>query len=127
MMSESLRMCRFERDGMPEMGEYVRLDDGTGICRVPDLNDEGETIVVSYPDGTMPEGISDLELFDVPCSIDYDPTVKPGDLVPPEVRERMSRTNLILEEYGAGVLDEREAGEALFDHLFGEGRRHEGH
>ena len=33
----------------------------------------------------------------------------------------MSRTNLILEEYETGVLDETEAGEQLFNHLFGSG------
>lgn len=39
----------------------------------------------------------------------------------PEIEERMSRTNLILEEYETGVLDETEAGEQLFNHLFGSG------
>ena len=38
----------------------------------------------------------------------------------------MSKTNLILEEYEAGVLDEREAGEALFNHLFGKQENREG-
>lgn len=37
------------------------MDDGTGLCHISDLNDEGRTIVVSYPDGTMPDGINDLE------------------------------------------------------------------
>ncbi len=82
------------------------------------MNDEGETFVVSYPDGTMPDGISDLELLDVSASIEYDPNAKPGDTVPPEARESMAKTNLILEEYKARVLDEQEAGEALFNHLF---------
>lgn len=33
------------------------------------MNDEGETFVISYPDGTMPDGISDLELLDVAASV----------------------------------------------------------
>lgn len=114
-------MCRFNQNGEPETGEYIQLDDGTGLCRIPDMNDEGETFVVSYPDGTMPDGISVLELLDVPASIEYNPNAKPGDTVPPEARESMAKTNLILEEYKAGVLDEQEAGEALFNHLFNKG------
>lgn len=117
----ALRMCRFNQNGEPETGEYIQLDDGTGLCRIPDMNDEGETSVVSYPDGTMPDGISVLELLDVPASIEYNPNAKPGDTVPPEARESMAKTNLILEEYKAGVLDEQEAGEALFNHLFNKG------
>lgn len=117
----NLRMCRLYRNGEPEMGEYIQLDDGTGLCRIPDMNDEGETFVVSYPNGTLPDGISDLELFDVPASIEYDPSANPGDTIPPEARESMAKTNLILEEYKAGVLDDQEAGEALFNHLFNRG------
>lgn len=118
-MTGNLRMCRFTRNGDPETGEYIQLDDGTGLCRIPDMNDEGDTFVVSHPDGTMPDGISDLELFNVPCSIEHDPSARPGESIPPEVCERMSKTNLILEEYDAGILDQQEAGEALFNHLFG--------
>ncbi len=39
---------------------------------------KAKTFVVSYTDGVMPDGISDLELFDVLASIEYDPDVKPG-------------------------------------------------
>lgn len=125
MIPENMHMCRFYLNGEPEMGEYVQLDDGTGICHIPDMNDEGKTIIVSYPDGTMPDGISDLELIDIPFSIDYDSTASVEDIIPADVRERMSKTNLILEEYEAGMLDEREAGEALFNHLFGKRQNHE--
>lgn len=37
-----------------------------------------------------------------------------------ETKERMEKTNLILDDYKAGVLDEYEASAALFKHLFGE-------
>ncbi len=67
-------MYRFNRNDELEMGEYVQLNGDTGLCRIPTYNDEGETFVVSHPDGTMPDDISDLELFTVPFSVDYDPT-----------------------------------------------------
>lgn len=65
------------------------------------------------------DGITDFMLTPVPCSIN---DVHDGHLeITPEIEERMSRTNLILEEYETGVLDETEAGEQLFNHLFGSG------
>lgn len=115
-------MCRFLRNGQPEIGVYLQSDDGIGSCRMSNLSDEDKTIIVSYPDGTMPSDISDLELFEVPFFVGYDSDATYGDHIPLEVRERMSKTNLILEEYEAGVLDEQEAGEALFNHLFGKDR-----
>lgn len=59
-------MCRFVRDGEPDIGEYRELADGTGICVLADMNGDSEEVVVSLPDGTMPENISDLELLKVP-------------------------------------------------------------
>ena len=53
-------MCRFVRDGEPDIGEYRELADGTGICVLADMNGDSEEVVVSLPDGTMPENISDL-------------------------------------------------------------------
>lgn len=69
-----LLMYRFNQNDELEMGEYVQLDGSTGLYRIPDMNDEGETFVVSYPDGTMSDNISDLGLFTIPFSVDYDPT-----------------------------------------------------
>lgn len=62
MDGQGLRMCRFTRDGIPELGEYLESVDGTGICKLTELDGGGEEVVVCLPDGTMPEGISDLEL-----------------------------------------------------------------
>lgn len=50
-------MCRFVRDGEPDIGEYRELADGTGICVLADMNGDSEEVVVSLPDGTMPENI----------------------------------------------------------------------
>ena len=61
MDGQGLRMCRFTRDGIPELGEYLESVDGTGICKLTELDGGGEEVVVCLPDGTMPEGISDGE------------------------------------------------------------------
>ena len=66
MDGQGLRMCRLTRDGIPELGEYLESVDGTGICKLTELDGGGEEVVVWLPDGTMPEGISDLELVRVP-------------------------------------------------------------
>ena len=76
-------MCRFVRDGEPDIGEYRELADGTGICVLADMNG--------------PES---------------------GPLTPAEAAERMARTDFIIEEYENGIIDENEAGSALFHHLF---------
>jgi len=99
-------MCRFVRDGEPDIGEYRELADGTGICVLADMNGDSEEVVVSLPDGTMPENISDLELLKVPTTM-HGP--ESGPLTPAEVAERMARTDFIIEEYKTGILDEHEA------------------
>ena len=105
----------FVRDGEPDIGEYRELADGTGICVLADMNGDSEEVVVSLPDGTMPENISDLELLKVPTTM-HGP--ESGPLTPAEVAERMARTDFIIEEYKTGILDEHEAGAELFHHLF---------
>ena len=82
-------MCRFVRDGEPDIGEYRELADGTGICVLADMN--------------------------VPTTM-HGP--ESGPLTPAEVAERMARTDFIIEEYKTGILDEHEAGAELFHHLF---------
>ncbi|KFI49758.1 hypothetical protein [Bifidobacterium biavatii] len=69
-MEDHIRMCRFVQNGEPTMGEYIEEADGTGICRISELDgSESTDIVVSYPDGTMPDGIGDLEIFNVSMQI----------------------------------------------------------
>ena len=87
------RMCRFVRDGEPDIGEYRELADGTGICVLADMNGDSEEVVVSLPDGTMPENISDLELLKVPTTM-HGP--ESGPLTPAEVAERMARTDFMV-------------------------------
>ena len=104
----------FTRDGVPDYGELVELPDGSAYARVYSLNDPPEDVLVRGVDGLMPYGIGDVTVSTVDVSMET------GEYVPdPDAVERMSKTNLILEEYLAGVLSKEEAGDALFDHLFG--------
>lgn len=116
MDGQGLRMCRFTRDGIPELGECLESVDGTGICKLTELDGGGEEVVVCLPDGTMPEGISDLELVRVPTRIEEGDAKT--ETMSDETAERMARTRFIVDEYTMGVLDEQEAGERLFRHLF---------
>ena len=45
MDGQGLRMCRFTRDGIPELGEYLESVDGTGICKLTELDGGGEEVV----------------------------------------------------------------------------------
>ena len=107
MDGQGLRMCRFTRDGIPELGEYLESVDGTGICKLTELDGGGEEVVVCLPDGTMPEGISDLELVRVPTRIEEGDAKT--ETMSDETAERMARTRFIVDEYTMGVLDEQEA------------------
>ena len=84
--------------------------------RETELDGGGEEVVVCLPDGTMPEGISDLELVRVPTRIEEGDAKT--ETMSDETAERMARTRFIVDEYTMGVLDEQEAGERLFRHLF---------
>ena len=111
-----LGLCRFMRDGEPDIGEYIRLKDGTGMCRLTEMDGGGEMVMVHYPDGTMPEGISDVELVHASGAIDESDVDKDMDLE--ALRDGRARTGFILDEYRMGVLDGPEAGAALFARLF---------
>lgn len=102
MDGQGLRMCRFTRDGIPELGEYLESVDGTGICKLTELDGGGEEVVVCLPDGTMPEGISDLELVRVPTRIEEGDAKT--ETMSDETAERMARTRFIVDEYTMGVL-----------------------
>lgn len=140
--SFTLHMCEWYEQGRRLVGEYETLGDGsgfavtdewpaglkvvvnhpltrpdgTGICKLTELDGGGEEVVVCLPDGTMPEGISDLELVRVPTRIEEGDAKT--ETMSDETAERMARTRFIVDEYTMGVLDEQEAGERLFRHLF---------
>lgn len=111
-----LRMCGFNRNGMPETGEYVTRGDGAGVCRLERADGSVETLTVRLPDGRTPDGISGLHVWPVPFD------VRPADTDDDEgftgdLAERVNRTRLILEETRLGILSRREAGELLRQHL----------
>lgn len=54
MDGQGLRMCRFTRDGIPELGEYLESVDGTGICKLTELDGGGEEVVVCLPQLRIP-------------------------------------------------------------------------
>ena len=116
-----LGLCRFMRDGEPDIGEYIRLKDGTGMCRLTEMDGGGEMVMVNYPDGTMPDGISDVELVHASAAIGESDVDK--DMDPEALRDGRARTGFILDEYKMGVLDGPEAGAALFNHLFANPRK----
>lgn len=109
------RSVSFTRDGVPEYGEFVECPDGSAFARVSGVDGESVDVLVRGVDGLMPVGIGDVLVSDVPVSVMGDGEYEPD----PASVERLSKTNLILEEWSAGVLDDSEAGAALFDHLFG--------
>ena len=104
------------RRGPRDWARHLESVDGTGICKLTELDGGGEEVVVCLPDGTMPEGISDLELVRVPTRIEEGDAKT--ETMSDETAERMARTRFIVDEYTMGVLDEQEAGERLFRHLF---------
>ena len=86
-----LNICQFKRNGEMEYGEFQELSNGEGVCMIPSVDDPEEVVFVRDAAGHVPDGITDFMLTP------------------------------ILEEYETGVLDETEAGEQLFNHLFGSG------
>lgn len=78
--------------------------------------------VAGYVPGT---GISDKVIVEPSCGCGAFLTViAAGDapMFPDDVKERFARTDFILDMYESGVYNREEAGEKLFDHLFGKGR-----
>ena len=108
-------MCRFVRDGEPDIGEYRELADGTGICVLADMNGDSEE------DRRIPAGRNDArKYFRLGASESADNHAWAGIRATDAggIAERMARTDFIIEEYKTGILDEHEAGAELFHHLF---------
>lgn len=116
-----VRWVSFSHHGEPESGEARTMDDGSAWARIvgPDpRGDDDRWVPLLDQVGVEAAGVSDVRFHDVTMS------VAAGDALPlpDDVRARFARTDFILDMYESGVYDREEAGEKLFDHLFGKGR-----
>lgn len=117
----AVRWVSFSHHGDPESGEVRTMDDGSVWARISDLDPRGDDdrwVLLLDPAGVEAPGVSEVRFHDVTVS------VTAGDALPlpDDVRARFARTDFILTCTRVGVYDREEAGEKLFDHLFGKGR-----
>ena len=101
-------------DGSPEARDEVRL------CMVgPEPGDQREDQrQAGGQGGELVEHEGEVRFHDVTMSV----SAGEAPVLPDDVRARFARTDFILDMYESGVYDREEAGEKLFDHLFGKGR-----
>ena len=117
----AVRWVSFSHHGDPESGEVRTMDDGSVWARISDLDPRGDDdrwVPLLDSAGVEAAGVSEVRSHDVTMS------VAAGDapMFPDDVKERFARTDFILDMYESGVYNREEAGEKLFDHLFGKGR-----
>ena len=117
----AVRWVSFNHYGEPESGEARTMDDGSVGARIagPDpRGDDDRWVPLLDSAGVEAAGVSEVRSHDVTMS------VAAGDapMFPDDVKERFARTDFILDMYESGVYNREEAGEKLFDHLFGKGR-----
>ena len=115
------RWVSFSHHGEPESGEARTMDDRSVWARIAGPDPKGDDDPVGDAPGSCRReaaGVDDVRFSDVTMS------VTAGDALPlpDDVRARFARTDFILDMYESGVYDREEAGEKLFDHLFGKGR-----
>lgn len=117
----AVRWAGFRNYGEPESGEVRTMDDGSVWARIvgPDpKGDDDRWVMLLDPDGNEALGVSDVRFGDVIVSMPV------GDAlaIPDGMKARFAKTDFILDMYESGVYDREEAGEKLFNHLFGKGR-----
>ena len=120
------RWVSFQYRGEPEGGEARTMDDGSTWAYIAGLDPKGgedQWIMVLDPDGREADGVSDVRFNDVTMAVSHGGALPSSD----EAKARFAKTDFILDMYQAGVYDKAEAGEKLFDHLFGKGRHTAGH
>lgn len=117
----AVRWVSFQYRDEPEAGGVRTMDDGSVWARIagPDpRGDDDRWVPLLDQAGVEAPGVSEVRFHDVTMS------VAAGDALPlpDDARARFARTDFILDMYESGVYDREEAGEKLFDHLFGKGR-----
>lgn len=113
-MPDRLHLVRFVLNGEPDLGELRYLPDGALAAILTELDGSSRQVILTYSDGTMPENVSDVEIIQAPAT-----PSSPEQLSPTVLHERLMRTGFILDQHQAGILDDQEAGEQLWNHLFG--------
>ena len=116
----AVRWVSFSHHGDPESGEVRTMDDGSVWARIAGSDPKGddEWAMLLDPAGVEAPGVSEVRFHDVTMSVAAGNALP----LPDDVRARFARTDFILDMYESGVYDREEAGEKLFDHLFGKGR-----
>ena len=117
----AVRWVSFSHHGEPESGEARTMDNGSVWARIAgsDLKgDDDRWVMLLDPAGVEAPGVSEVRFHDVTMSVAAGNALP----LPDDVRARFARTDFILDMYESGVYDREEAGEKLFDHLFGKGR-----
>lgn len=117
----AVRWVSFDHYGKSESGEVRTMDDGSVWARIVDLDPRGDGdrwVPLLDSAGVEVPGVGEVRFHDVTMSV----SAGEAPVLPDDVRARFARTDFILDMYESGVYDREEAGEKLFDHLFGKGR-----
>lgn len=80
--------------------------------------DDDRWVMLLDPAGNENSGVSDVRFGDVTVSM----TAGAAPSLPVYMRARFAKTDFILDMYESSVYSREEAGDKLFDHLFGKGR-----
>ncbi|MFR0568215.1 hypothetical protein ACLUXG_00315 [Bifidobacterium apri] len=117
----AIRWVSFNHYGEPESGEARTMNDGSVWARIVGLDPKGDDdrwVMLLDADGNEGAGVSDVQFGDVTVSM-TDGVAPP---LPDDMRARFVKTDFILDMYESGVYSREEAGDKLFDHLFGKDR-----
>ena len=116
----AIRWVSFSHYGEPESGEVRTMDDGSVWARIvgPDPKGDDRWVLLLDADGNEGAGVSGVRFGDVTVAM----TAGAAPPLPDDMRARFARTDFILDMYESGVYSRDEAGDKLFDHLFGKGR-----
>lgn len=117
----AFRWASFQYHGEPESGEVRTMDDGSVWARIVGPDPKGDNdrwVMLLDADGVEASGVGGVRFDDVTMSVSAGDPPAPSH----EMRARSAITDFILDMYESGVYDRNEAGEKLFNHLFGADR-----
>ena len=117
----AVRWADFRHHGESESGEARTMDDGSVWARIvgPDpKGDDDRWVLLLDADGNESAGVTDVRFGDVTVAV----SAGAAPPLPNDMRARFARTDFILDMYESGVYSKEEAGDRLFEHLFGKDR-----